>query len=247
MHIEPGVLDGAKIVLSYGTSTAAALYGANVVRKEVSESAAGPIAGSLTLGLRAAVATVGTLVFFEVLPHFPVGPSEVHFIFGTMLLLFLGTGASTLGLTLGLLIQALLLSPTDLPQFGANLTSLLVPLFAVSALAHRLNRGRPYIDFSYRDAFKLSAAYQAGVVSWVAFWVFHGTGLSMASLSAIATFAVAYAPVALIEPLVDVAALGLAKRFAGGGREDGLWRQLLVSRLFHAPRHVESVVQPTGG
>ncbi|MEM7158160.1 MAG: energy-coupling factor ABC transporter permease [Myxococcota bacterium] len=234
MHIEPGVLDATKILLSYGTSTAAVLYGANLLRKEIREDAAGPIAGSLTLGLRSAVATLGTLVFFELLPHFPVGPSEVHFIFGTMLLLFLGAGASTVGLSLGLLLQALFLSPTDFPQFGANLTSLLVPLFATAALARRVTGGRRYVDLRYGDALKLSLSYQAGVVGWVAFWVMYGQGVTALSISSVATFAVAYAPVALLEPLVDVAALGIAKRFQGrSGGTDGRG-SLFVPRLFQS-------------
>lgn len=71
----------------------------------------------------------------------------------------------------------------------------------------------------------LSTAYQAEIVSWVAFWVFYGQGF--AATGAVAQFGVAYMMVVRIEPLVDLAVLAAAK----SGRD--LSRSGLVSpRLY---------------
>jgi hypothetical protein len=77
----------------------------------------------------------------------------------------------------GLLLQGLLFAPFDLPQYGMNVTTLLVPLWAVSQLAKRIVAPRTaYVDLSYTQALALSTAYQGGVVAWVAFWAFYGQG-----------------------------------------------------------------------
>ena len=84
MHIEPGVVDGAKMALAYGTAATAAGYTLKLAAEDLkTHSHASFIA-------RAMIATVGVFVFFEILPHFPVGISEVHFILGTTLFLLLG-------------------------------------------------------------------------------------------------------------------------------------------------------------
>ena len=62
--------------------------------------------------------------FFEVLPHHPVGVSEVHLILGSTLLLLFGAGATAIGLAAGLLLQGLLFAQFDLPQYGMNVTTL---------------------------------------------------------------------------------------------------------------------------
>ncbi|KPX23586.1 Uncharacterized protein ALO71_02952 [Pseudomonas amygdali pv. dendropanacis] len=76
--------------------------------------------------------------FSEVLPHHPVGVSEVHLILGSLLFLLFGAAPVAVGLALGLLVQGLFFAPFDLPQYGMNVTTLLVPLFAVAALARRI-------------------------------------------------------------------------------------------------------------
>ena len=45
------------------------------------------------------------LQLLPVLPHFPVGVSEVHFILGSTLFLLFGAAPAAIGLALGLLIQ----------------------------------------------------------------------------------------------------------------------------------------------
>ena len=49
--------------------------------------------------------TALVLTFFQVLPHYPVGISEVHLILGSTLFLLFGAAPTALGLALGLLTQ----------------------------------------------------------------------------------------------------------------------------------------------
>ncbi|SDY31267.1 Cobalt uptake substrate-specific transmembrane region [Citreimonas salinaria] len=210
MHIEPGVVDAAKMGLATATAAGAIGYTAKLSWQELCSAKAA------TLALRAGLATIGTFAFFEVLPNFQAGVSEVHFILGTTLFLLLGAAPAAIGLMLGLLLQGLTLAPTDLPMFFVNATTLLVPLFAMTALARRvIPAGTPYVDLRYADVLKLSATYQGGVVAWVAFWVFYGQGVGAESAASVATFAAAYAVVLLVEPIVDLAALAGAKALRG--------------------------------
>ncbi|WP_353474393.1 energy-coupling factor ABC transporter permease [Salipiger sp. H15] len=215
MHIEPGVVDGAKMALAAVTAAGAAGFTARQAARDIART------DLIFFTARSLIAAIGTFVFFEVLPHFPVGVSEVHFILGSTLFLLLGVAPAALGLALGLLVQGLFFAPTDLPMYFVNVTTLLVPLFATSALARRVvPEGTAYVDLSYADVLKLSGAFQAGVVAWVAFWVFYGQGVSAATLQSVVTFGGAYMLVLLIEPLADLAALAAAKslRNTGFGR-----------------------------
>lgn len=206
MHIEPGLIPETKIVLSYATASAAGAYAFWQAAKEARQSGVG------LLLARSLIATAFVFVFFEVLPHFSAGVSEVHFIFGSTIFLLLGTAPAAFGLALGLLLQGLLMAPADLPQYAANVTTLLVPLFAVSALAKQvIARETRYVDISYKQMISLSAVYQAGIVSWVVFWVLYGNGVAVESFESLAHFSLAYLPVILIEPLADVALLWVAK------------------------------------
>lgn len=222
MHIEPGIVDGAKMGFALATAAGAAGYTAKLAMKDIATS------NAATFTTRASLATVGTFVFFEILPHFPVGVSEVHFILGTTLFLILGAAPAAIGLALGLLIQGMFFAPTDLPMYLVNMTTLLVPLFAISALAKRaIPAGTAYVDLRYGDVLKLSAAYQGGVVAWVAFWAFYGQGVTADTFQAVSTFGAAYMLVVLIEPIADLGALALAKSMRGG-RADGI----LARRLY---------------
>ncbi|MBP8930567.1 MAG: energy-coupling factor ABC transporter permease [Paracoccus sp.] len=220
MHIEPGIVTGAKIALSYVTAAGAGVYGAKLAWQSLHERGLPSLAG------RSLLTTALAFSFFQILPHFPVGVSEVHFILGSTLFLLFGAAPAAIGLALGLLIQGMLFAPFDLPQYGMNLTTLLVPLFALQALAGRIIApGTAYVDLSYGQAFALSTAYQGGVVAWVAFWAIYGQGL--AGIGGIATFGAAYMLVVLIEPLVDLAVLAGAKSLRGL-KDSGL----VTSRLF---------------
>ena len=206
MHIEPGVVDGAKMVFAYGTAAAAAGYSAKLIVDDLKTHS------SVSLGVRAIVAALGVFIFFEVFPHFAVGISEVHFILGTTLILLLGSGAAVLGLTGGLAIQGIFFAPSDVPMYLVNVTTLLFPLFAVDAIAKKIiPQSTAYVDLNYTDVLKLSAVYQGGVVAWVAFWAIYGQGVGAENLTAVASFGAAYLLVILIEPVADLAALAGAK------------------------------------
>ena len=222
MHIEPGIVTGAKIVLSYAT---AACAGALVLRSAYDLIRA---SGVLAFAGRALIATVLTFVFFEILPHFPVGVSEVHFILGSTLFLLLGAAPAAVGLALGLLIQGLVFAPFDLPQYFINVTTLLVPLWLVKELAQRIIApGTAYVDLKYTQALALSTAYQGGVVAWVAFWAFYGQGVGAETLASVLAFGGAYMLVVIIEPLADLAVLAAAKSA----------RDLTRTPLFNARLH----------
>jgi ABC-type Co2+ transport system permease subunit len=224
MHIEPGVVDGAKMALAYTTAAGVAGY---TVKESLADLAKSNIG---SLAIRTVLAAIGTFVFFEVLPHFPVGVSEVHFILGTTLFLLLGAAPAALGLALGLLVQGLFFAPTDLPMFFVNVTTLLVPLFAISALARRvIPATKAYVDLDYAEVLKLSALYQGGVVAWVAFWVFYGQGVSAEAFQSVLAFGAAYMLVVLVEPVADLAVLAGAKALRGMERSG-----LFTPRLYTA-------------
>ena len=206
MHIEPGIVDGAKIALSYATAAGAASVGAKLAWDTLREN------GALSFVGRSVIATALTFVFFEVLPHYPVGVSEVHFILGSTLFLLLGAAPAAFGLALGLLAQGVLFAPFDLPQYFINVTTLLVPLYGVRMLAKRIIApDTAYVDLKYSQALALSTAYQGGVVAWVAFWALYGQGFGAETLAAVSTFGAAYMLVIIIEPLADLAVLAGAK------------------------------------
>lgn len=210
MHIEPGVVEGAKIFLSYATAVGAFGLTAKLARDAIRDNG-----GAVALALRSLLTTALVFCFFEVLPHHAVGVSEVHLILGSTLLLLFGAGATAVGLAAGLLLQGLLFAPFDLPQYGMNVTTLLVPLWAISVLAKRIVApGTAYVDLSYKQALALSTAYQGGIVAWVGFWAFYGHGFTSDNLAAVGSFGLAYMSVILIEPLVDLGVLAAAKALA---------------------------------
>ncbi len=206
MHIEPGIVIGAKMALSYATAAGAASVAVKLAWDALREN------GALSFAGRAGIATLLTFVFFQVLPHHPVGISEVHFILGSTLFLLLGAAPAAFGLALGLLAQGLLFAPFDLPQYFINVTTLLVPLYGVRLLAKRIIApGTAYVDLKYSQTLALSTAYQGGVVAWVGFWAFYGQGFGAETLASVSAFGAAYMMVILIEPLVDLAVLAAAK------------------------------------
>src|ERR1700688_2820870 len=221
MHIEPGLVDGAKLTLSYATAAAAGGYAIKLESETVREQ------GIASFALRTAAATALVFSFFELLPHFRVGVSELHFILGSTLFLLFGAAPAACGLAFGLLAQGLFFEPADLPQYGMNVTTLLVPLFAIRALADRIIPGKTaYVDLQYRQTLMLSTAYQSGIVAWVGFWALYGAGFGAQNLASIAA---SYALIIVVEPLADLAVLALAKL-----RRDFIAGGLITRRLYHA-------------
>ncbi len=224
MHIEPGVVDGAKIILSYGTASAVLGATAWHARQAVVQAGILPLLG------RSLLASVLVFFFFEVLPHQPVGVSEVHLILGSTLFLVFGPAAAAIGLAAGLLMQGTFFAPSDLPQFGMNLTTLLAPLFGLSWLAKKIIPAKTaYVDLSYLQTLKLSTAYQGGIVAWVGFWALYGHGVTVGNLAEIGSFGAAYMLVIVVEPIVDLAVLASAKALRALHRSP-----LLEQRLYQA-------------
>ena len=225
MHIEPGVVDGAKIFLSYETAAAAFGLAAKMAKDTIRNDG-----GVAALAMRSVATTGLVFCFFEVFPHYPVGVSEVHFILGSTLYLIFGAGPAAIGLAGGLLAQGLLFAPFDLPQYGMNITTLIVPLWAVSLLAKRIIPARtPYVEVTYLQALALSTAYQGGIVAWVTFWAFYGGGFGAENLVAVGSFGAAYMTVIILEPLADLAVLAGAKTLAPYAKNP-----MLYNRLHHA-------------
>ena len=150
MHIEPGVVNEAKIALSYLVAAGAAGLTIKHTVDTLRQS------NSAAFALRLITAAVLTVFFFEVLPKFPVGVSEVHFIFGSTLFLLFGAAPAAIGLASGLAIQGLFLAPVDLPQYFMNASTLLFPLFAISWVAGKVIKpNTAYVDCTYKQVLKL--------------------------------------------------------------------------------------------
>jgi ABC-type Co2+ transport system permease subunit len=206
MHIEPGIVDGAKMALGSATAITVLGYTAKLAWNSIRQD------GAIPLGIRSLIAAVLVFSFFEVFPHYPVGVSEVHLILGSTLFLMFGAAPAAIGLALGLLTQGAFFAPADLPQYGMNVTTLLVPLFALGALARRIiPANTAYKDVAYAQCLALSTAYQGGVVALVAFWAVYGQGAGAANLAEVGTFGIAYMAVVMVEPLIDLAILAAAK------------------------------------
>lgn len=224
MHIEPGIVAGPKMALAHGTAAAAAAYTARLAIDDLRTH------GLASFALRTVIAAIGVFISFEVMPHFAVGISEMHFILGTTLFLILGSAPAAIGLALGLLVQGLFFAPTDLPMYFVNVSTLLWPLFAIDALAKRfIPAATPFVDLQYLDVLKLSLTYQGGIVAWVAFWAVYGQGFGSENLAAIASFGAAYLLVVLVEPVVDLGALAIAKALRPARHSP-----LVARRLYHA-------------
>ena len=206
MHIEPGVVHGAKMAFAVVTAAGGLAFTAKLAVDEIKTR------GIVPLITRSVIAMLAVFVFFEILPHFAVGISEVHFILGTTILLLLGTAPAAIGLAGGLLIQGALFAPSDMPMYFVNVTTLLVPLFVIAEMAKRIIApDTAYVDLRYGQALKLSAAYQGGVVAWVAFWAIYGQGFGAENMAAVLSFGAAYMLVVIIEPIADLAVLAGAK------------------------------------
>ena len=73
MHIEPGVVNGAKIGLSYLTGATAIAIGLKLLIQRMLTNTS-----VLVTSFRCLITTIFVFSFFEVLPQYPLGVSEVH-------------------------------------------------------------------------------------------------------------------------------------------------------------------------
>jgi len=208
MHIEAGVVQGAKMILSYATAAGVLGVTAKLTIDNIKEN------GLLSFILKSFIATILVFSCFEVLPHYPIGVSEVHLILGTTIFLVFGIAPAAIGLTLGLLIQGLFFAQFDLPQYGMNVTTLLASMFILNiAVKKIIPKGTAYKDISYSQMLKMSIVWEGAIVSWVAFWAIYGQGFGIENLTSIATFGTTYMGVVLLEPLIDLVVLSSVKAF----------------------------------
>ncbi len=208
MHIEPGVVQGAKILLSYGTGAAAVGAALKLSYDNIKTN------GILSFGLKTIISTALVYTFFEIFPHYPVGVSEVHLILGTTLLMLFGIAPAMMGLALGLLIQGVTVAQFDLPQYGMNVTTLLASMLILGYAVKRIvPEGTAYKDIGYTQMLKMSLIWEGSIVSWVAFWAFYGQGFGAENIQNVLSFGGAYMLVVIIEPLIDLAVLSLFKAY----------------------------------
>ncbi|MCD4757425.1 MAG: energy-coupling factor ABC transporter permease [Arcobacteraceae bacterium] len=206
MHIEAGVVQGVKMLFSYGTAAVSFGIAGKLALDTIKNN------GVVSFGVKTLISAILVFIFFEVFPHHPIGVSEVHLILGSTIFLIFGAAPAAFGLALGLLVQGLFFAQFDLPQYGINVTTLLMPLFGMSYLAKKIiPQNIAYKDIQYKDTLKLSVAYQGGIVAWVAFWALFGQGFGAENLAAVSSFGLAYMSVVILEPLIDLAVLAGAK------------------------------------
>lgn len=204
MHIEIGILNGAKLLAANaGTVAVLTAHVPQIVRRP----------GDVVKTLLAAV----FFSLFMQMYHMPVGPSELHFIGASATYFLFGFLPTLFGFALGLLLQAVLFEPMDIVHLGVNSLSLIVPLIAVHyAFGKRFFAAgdeRRTLDWKRIAAF--DAAYYAGVTLMVAFWLFISD--DPAPLADWALFALSYAPLVLLEPIFTWGALKGADRLAKNG------------------------------
>lgn len=189
MHIEPGILEPAKILAA--NAAAASLLVLN----------SRPLLRNPTLMLRSGLAALFFSVFMS-LAHLKIGPSELHFIGAMSIYLTLGFVPTLFGFALGLLLQGLLFEPADMVHLGVNFLSLAVPLLAVHATF-----GNKLANLNFKTLLKLDAAYYSGVTLMVGFWLSQSNVVT--SFSAWLAFAASYAAIVAAEPLLTWASLRL--------------------------------------
>jgi len=192
MHIEPGILSGAKIAA------------ANLAATGLLAAQAPQLVKRPQFVLRTLLAALFFSVFMQSF-HLPAGASELHFLGAMPIYLTLGFVPTLLGFGLGLLLQGVVFEPADLLHLGVNFLSLAVPLVALHAtLGRRLALGAAT---EIRSVLKLDAAYYAGVAAMVGFWL--SMGQVATPFAEWMSFAAAYLPVVLIEPVLTVAVVKL--------------------------------------
>ena len=198
MHIEPGVLNAAKVLYANVTAiaTLAAFSPKLIIRPDNV--------------IKTLLAAAFFSVFMEVF-HLPVGASELHFVGASAVYFVFGFIPTLFGFAMGLLLQGLLFEPQDLVHLGVNSLSLMLPLIA----AHGL-RGRRFFSeggrrIRWAEVVKFDAVYYTGVVAMVGFWLSMGEELT--PLNNWALFAVSYLPLVLCEPLFTCLVVRTLKRY----------------------------------
>jgi ABC-type Co2+ transport system permease subunit len=200
------------MLLSYGTAAAVVGVAAKLAWDNIKDN------GAFSFLIKTLLASIVVFCRFEVLPHYPIGVSEVHLILGTTIFMMFGIAPAAIGLALGLLSQGLFFAPFDLPQYGINVTTLLASILVLNAAAKRIIPAHTaYKDLSYGQMLRMSVVWEGSVVAWVAFWAFYGQGFGSENLSNVFTFGSAYMTVILLEPLIDLGILAIVKAWSRQG------------------------------
>ncbi len=217
MHIEPGYIAPAKVLMANAAASGVLIYYA----KDLVKSPA------------AIVKTGAAAVFFSLFMqsfHMSVGPSELHFIGASAIYLTLGFIPTLFGFALGLLLQGLLFEPGDLPHLAVNSLSLIVPLATMHySFGRRFFDKENKLKLSWARILKADAIYYSGVTAMVGFWLLVGDVPT--PFHAWATFASSYIFIVALEPLVTFAAVSLLKRYQDNRLISSLFivRQLRLS------------------
>ena len=191
MHIEPGYVAPAKVVIANVGAIGVLAWGCKEQIKE--------FLGQPWVPLKSLLAA-GFFSLFMQSFHMSVGPSELHFVGAMAMYLTLGFTPTLLGFGIGLVFQGLVFEPGDLYHLGVNSLSLMLPLITVHYIA-----GRRFFDqsisqrLSWARIVKLDAMYYTGVTGMVGFWLMIGNVAT--PFSAWAAFAGSYLAIVAFEPI----------------------------------------------
>lgn len=202
MHIEPGFVQPAKIVMANAGAATVLVWAA---KEQIKDWAKAP-----WTFVKTGLAAVAFTVFMQSFSA-PVGPSELHFTGAMVMYLTLGFWPALMGFALGLLVQGLVFSPWDLMHLGVNALSLMLPLIAVHfTLGKALFDENAKRRLNFATMVKLDAMYYAGVTSMVGFWLL--VGGAQTAFTAWLTFAASYLVIVAAEPLLTFAVVGGLKK-----------------------------------
>lgn len=198
MHIEPGVLNAAKVLsANAGAVTTLAVYAPGLVRR--------PIEIGKVL-LAAAFFSVFMQVF-----HMPVGASELHFVGASAVYFTFGFLPTLFGFAIGLLLQGMIFEPQDLLHLGVNSLSLILPLIATHELiGKRFFQTDDKTPVKWSTIVRFDAAYYSGVVGMVGFWL--ALGNEPTPFYNWLIFAASYLPLVFCEPLFTWGVVRLLNR-----------------------------------
>jgi len=196
MHIEPGIIAPAKVMLANAAAVGVLAY---YVKDQIKQPAN---------IIRTMIAAVFFSLFMQSF-HLQVGPSELHFVGAMAMYLTLGFIPTLFGFALGLLLQGVLFDPQDLPHLAVNSLSLMLPLIALHyGMGKKLLAQGAQLRWS--EIVKADAIYYSGVVAMVGFWL--SLGHVEASLSAWVAFASSYLVLVACEPLFTFATVRLLNK-----------------------------------
>ena len=186
MHIEPGS-SKSQDLLSYVTGFGASgLYALRAAWQLVEG------AGFMPCGAQPGDDRAGALMFFEVLPHRPVGVSEVHLIPRTTLFLLFVHGAGSDRVGRRPAAARVVLRTLDPPQYGMNIRHAAGAAIQAAILSPTGSSPRtPLRSVAVPATLALSDHLSGGVVTWAGFWALYGQGFTGQTVQSIAAFGAA--------------------------------------------------------